>query len=133
MTRQIKFTFWLLALLFLALISILVYRQAFSQALALHPGNHRALLAEYSIQRGSVFTADGQILAESVPAGETFNRQYPFGDQAAAITGYWNPILGRTGLEASYNRWLVGEENFASVEDCLARLSITGNGVTISR
>lgn len=135
MAKRIIFTFWLLASLFLLTISMLVYRQVFSVNLAAHPGNHRALLAEYSIQRGSIFTADGAVLAESIASGDVFNRHYPLGEQAADITGYWNPIRGRSGLEQSYDRTLVGDETFAGIDDWFSSLvnhHHRGNDVTLT-
>lgn len=135
MAREIKLTFWALALIFVALMSILVYRQVFSAQLAEHPGNQRALLAEYSIDRGSIFSSDGEVLAESYSDGDIFKRRYPLGVEAAAITGYWNPIRGRSGLEETYNQWLTGSDKFATIDDWFSDLvnkRSRGNDLTLT-
>lgn len=135
MPRQIKIIFWLTASLFVLLISALTYRQAFSDSLESHPGNYRRLLVEYSIHRGSIFTADGKVLAESYAKGGDFRRRYPLGDVYSAVTGYWNPERGRSQIEESYNNWLLNEDKYVDFEDWFSSLvnrSHRGNDLTLT-
>ena len=79
-----------------------------------HPANFsRQLIAEYNVQRGKILTADGLVLAESVPAPEgsryRYERRYPQGDLYGYITGFYSRIYGRSALEQSMNTYLSGE------------------------
>ena len=79
-----------------------------------HPANFsRQLIAEYNVQRGKIITADGLVLAESVPAPEgsryRYERRYPQGDLYGYITGFYSRIYGRSALEQSMNSYLSGE------------------------
>lgn len=105
--------------LMLALAITLTYRQAFSEAISAHPGNRRALLEEFYVERGSIFTIDGAPLAVSKKTGETFKRSYPKGAQSAAVTGYYDPVRGRTGIEAAQSEWLAAGKHFRSFNDWL--------------
>jgi len=135
MDKQIKIIFWLTASLFILLISVLTFRQAFSASLDNHPGNYRRLLTEYSIHRGSIFTADGKVLAESFAKDGDWQRRYPLGDVYSAVTGYWNPDRGRSQIEQSFNYWLLNEDKYADFEDWFSSLvnrSHRGNDLTLT-
>jgi peptidoglycan glycosyltransferase len=108
MGLAIRRVFWFMSMFFLALVMVLTIRQVFSLALANHPGNRRQLLSEYLNERGAILAADNQVLAESVPVGKKFKRYYPKAEEMAAITGYWDPVHGRSGIEQSYNYLLSG-------------------------
>ncbi len=99
--------------LFLALVLNLTYQQVFtSGSVADNAANPRKLTREYSIDRGDILAADGlTVLAESVAAVGpiAFSRRYPQGADYAHITGYDSPQLGRAGLEAAYNDFLLAE------------------------
>jgi penicillin-binding protein A len=89
-----------------------------------NPKNARALLQEQRIKRGTIRSADGRILARSVPAqGETFRRRYPTDDLFAHAVGYSYIDLGRAGLERSRNEELSGQrtELVSAVESILGR------------
>jgi penicillin-binding protein A len=104
-----------LVVLFTVLFGQLAYVQVFAaDAIKNHPANFsRQLIAEYNVQRGSILTADGLVLAESVPAPEgsryRFERRYPQGDLYGYITGFYSRIYGRSALEQSFNSYLSGE------------------------
>src|SRR5690606_39019852 len=72
-----------------------------------HPANNREVLRDYDGPRGSIATADGVLLAESVPnpEGARFerSRRYPEGDLFAHTVGYYSLNIGSAGLEESYN------------------------------
>ena len=99
------------------LVIALTYRQAFSDEIASHPGNHRALIEEFSIERGKLLAADGTILARSEERNKIYHRVYPEGKVFASVTGYYSPTRGRFGLEASLSRWLAAKDHFRSFDD----------------
>ncbi len=74
------------------------------------PGNNRAVERDFSRPRGTIETADGVVLAESVPSDDRFKlqRTYPTGDLFAHTTGYFAFQLGSAGVEKEYNDELAG-------------------------
>jgi peptidoglycan glycosyltransferase len=74
-------------------------------------GNPQVKLAEDSHTRGLILSADGVVLAQSVPApkGSTFKyqREYPTRTLFGQITGVFSHIYGLYGVEDSYNSYLV--------------------------
>ena len=55
--------------------------------------------------RGTIYAADGQVLAMTEETGAGERRVYPFGNLFSHIVGY--DVLGRSGIEALENRTLV--------------------------
>jgi peptidoglycan glycosyltransferase len=104
-----------LVLLFTVLFGQLAYVQVFAaDDIKNNPANFsRQLIAEYNVQRGKILSADGLVLAESVPAPEgsryRYERRYPQGDLYGYITGFYSRIYGRSALEQSMNSYLSGE------------------------
>jgi peptidoglycan glycosyltransferase len=115
MERRIRRVGIALVVMFTVLFGQLAYVQVFAaDDIKNHPANFsRQLIAEYNVQRGSILTADGLVLAESVPAPERsryrFERRYPQGDLYGSITGFYSRIYGRSALEQSMNAYLSGE------------------------
>jgi penicillin-binding protein A len=115
MERRIRRLGIALVLLFTALFGQLAYVQVFAaDDIKNHPANFsRQLIAEYNVQRGKILTADGLVLAESVPAPAgsryRYERRYPHGDLYGYITGFYSRIYGRSALEQSMNSYLSGE------------------------
>lgn len=74
--------------------------------------NQRVLLAEYSRQRGQI-SAEGQVLARSVPSeGQyPFQREYPEGPAFASITGYYSLIYSASALERATDEVLNGSDD----------------------
>ena len=74
--------------------------------------NRRPLIAEQQIRRGSITTVDGELVAESLPAGggrnPVFVRRYPQGSLYGTPVGYSFVDIGRIGIELSENDLLVG-------------------------
>ena len=64
--------------------------------LANAPGNSRNLTNQFSTRRGAILTADGQVVAESVPSNDIyhFQRTYPHGMLYADVSGYDSIIYG---------------------------------------
>jgi peptidoglycan glycosyltransferase len=103
------------------------------------PENRRPLIEEQQIPRGTIQTADGVLLAESLPEGEgrnpVFVRRYPAEDPAT----FGNPVgysfvdVGRTGIELAENDLLSGEQNeFASIIDQLRDVPPEGADITLT-
>jgi len=81
-----------------------------SEALATDPNNPRVSLAKLSQSRGQILAADGSVLAESIPTPKgqyKYKRVYPQGSMMGHITGFYSPVYGTWGIEASYNSSLI--------------------------
>jgi penicillin-binding protein A len=75
-----------------------------------NPANNREVERDFSSPRGSIITADGTVVARSVPSNDQYKlqREYPTGELFAHVTGYFAFELGSAGLERSYNDELAG-------------------------
>ncbi|MDH5236521.1 MAG: penicillin-binding protein 2, partial [Acidimicrobiia bacterium] len=74
-------------------------------------GNSRSVVREFGQRRGSISTADGVVVAESIEVDDAdFERQrvYPHGELYAHLTGHYSFNVGATGLERSYDDQLAG-------------------------
>ena len=94
--------------------------------------NRRELLEEQKIRRGTIRSADGQVLARSVRRrGDIFTRRYPTRDLFAHAVGYSYTTIGRAGLERSRNDELTGRrtELVTALESVLGRAE-EGDDVT---
>src|SRR3954451_4494063 len=67
------------------------------------PNNTRAVVRDFTRPRGLILTADGQVLAQSVPAADRYKelRQYPLADLFGEVTGYFSFKYAPAGLEPS--------------------------------
>ncbi|MBQ3301104.1 MAG: FtsW/RodA/SpoVE family cell cycle protein, partial [Eggerthellaceae bacterium] len=101
-------------------------------------GNNHTIARQAQVKRGSISTYDGVLLAESVlPTDGTnqYQRVYPAGDLASHIVGYYSTKYGTSGIEATRNDTLTGEQNYATWLDVLnAQAGITspGNDITLT-
>lgn len=136
LTRRLRAVGAFLVVLMVALTANLTYLQAFAaDSIAANPANTRGLAAELRQQRGSIITADGVVLAESVPSGDVYARRYPQGALAAHVVGYYSVRFGRAGVEASANETLAGKRDFSSFADMIAAASgarVPGNDVRLT-
>ncbi len=84
-----------------------------------NPVNNRAILRDFTQPRGTVATADGVVLARSVPSDDRFElqREYPEGALFAHITGHFSFTLGSSGVERTYNDELAGRTLDLSFQD----------------
>jgi peptidoglycan glycosyltransferase len=74
------------------------------------PGNPRNTLQRYDLPRGTIESAGGQVLAESVPTHHglyKYQRVYPTGSLFAQVVGFTSYIYGLSGVEAAYNKYLI--------------------------
>ena len=100
-----------------------------------HPANTRGLAQEIRSPRGSIVTADGTLLAESVADGEIYRRRYPADSLAAHAVGYYSVTYGRSGIEAAMNDTLSGQRVFRTFRDAVdaaAGLPVRGNDVWLT-
>ncbi len=111
MDRQIRRLGLALAVLFVVLFLQLNNLQVLQASkLSNAPGNIRNTLDNFSRPRGVIQTADGVVVAKSVPTNDfyKFQRQYPEGPLFAQITGYFSFIYGSSGVEQTYTSQLAG-------------------------
>jgi peptidoglycan glycosyltransferase len=113
MDRQIrKLGFVLMALFVLLFLQLNNLQVLQADKLADDPRNTRNATRDFSKPRGQILSADGAVLARSVPAGGPFERlrQYPEHDLFAHITGYFSFTYGSSGIERRYNDVLAGRD-----------------------
>ena len=132
MNGAIRKVGYALILLVLILVGQLTYLQVVDASrLADDPNNIRKFLRDFNRARGEILTADGQVVAKSVPApGELkYQRVYPTADLFSIISGYQSFVVGNTGVEASYNGALTGRDRGLDFESVLSGKDNTGNVV----
>ena len=100
------------------------------------PGNMHALYSQFDKPRGTIVTADGKVIAAStkLPADSNsqfdYQREYPYGDLYANITGYYSWGYGRTQLERTQNDVLAGktaQQQLEATGDLFAAGDVTGS------
>lgn len=100
------------------------------------PGNNHTLMQESDTERGSISTYDGVVLAESQQTEDgSYERVYPAGDLASHVVGYYSTQYGTSGIEASENETLKGQQNYASWTDVInaaAGINTPGNDVRLT-
>jgi len=115
MNRPIRRVGYAVIVLMLVLVAQLTYLQVVdANHLANDPRNVRKTLHAYNRARGEILTADGAIVAQSVPTTGDFKyqRKYPLGDLFAQVSGYQSfvGLVGSTGVESSYDKVLTGQD-----------------------
>ena len=105
-----------------------------------NPDNRRLLIEEQQVERGTITSSDGVLIAESNPAGaeqnpnqRVFVRTYPEGSLFANPVGYSFVEVERSGIELSENDLLAGDQNeFASLIDQLSGTPREGADITLT-
>ncbi len=112
MSRPIIRLYVVFALLFGVLAGFTSYWSVWdAEDLNDNPKNARSIIAEARVKRGTIRTADREVLARSVRAGGgTYRRSYPRPDLFPHEVGYSFLTRGRAGLEQFYNDDLAGRE-----------------------
>src|SRR5260370_8958322 len=106
--------------LFLALAAQLANLQTVQASKLNHdPRNTREAVGDFDRNGGVLQTADGVMIAQSVPSNDSFHyqRQYPAGPLFAFITGYQSFIYGADGIENTYGSTLSGRDLPVRVND----------------
>lgn len=134
MNRQIRRLGAGLIACYVALFAMLSYWQVLeAQSLQDHPSNLRGIIRDFNQPRGTIETADGVLLARSVPSGDDrfpLQREYLEPGRYAHLTGYFSLELGAAGIEQEYNTELAGrtfEQQFARFSDLFVDHDTTGD------
>ncbi len=100
----------LFAVLFLQLNNIQVLQ---ASKLDNKPGNALTASSTNVEPRGSIVARNGTVLARSVPVSDQYHYQrvYSNGPLYADVTGFYSLIYGTSGIESSYNQYLVAQPN----------------------
>lgn len=128
---------FLFTALFAVLIGNITYIQVIkaSEYQDMPSNNHTINKARY-IKRGSIITADGLTLAESIQQADgTYARSYPNGNLAAHVVGYYSQQYGTMGIENTQNDTLTGSKDYSSWQNALnslAGISEPGNSVQLT-
>ncbi|MDX6635616.1 MAG: penicillin-binding protein [Solirubrobacterales bacterium] len=135
MNRQIVKLFAFVVVLFGILVGFTSYWSVFdADALKEKDANKRPLLEQQQIPRGRILTADGTLIAKSVPkgrgSGKRYVRRYPEGALFGHPIGYSFVRYGDSEFEQFHNEDLVGEgSEFSSIVDELLGERQEGNDI----
>jgi peptidoglycan glycosyltransferase len=111
--RSIRWLGLVIMALFVAMVVQLANLQVVQASKFNHnPLNTRQVVADFSRPRGVIQTADGVVLAESVPSNDIYKYQrvYPHGLEYAFLTGYFSFLYGSEGVEHQYADQLAGRD-----------------------
>lgn len=137
LANRLTRTVFLFTALFAVLIGNITYIQVIkaSEYQDMPSNNHTINKARF-IKRGSIITADGLTLAESVQQADgTYARSYPNGNLAAHVVGYCSQQYGTMGIENTQNDTLTGSKDYSSWQNALnslAGISEPGNSVQLT-
>ena len=137
LANRLTRTVFLFTALFAVLIGNVTYIQVIkaSEYQDMPSNNHTINKARY-IKRGSIITADGLTLAESIQQADgTYARSYPNGNLAAHVVGYYSQQYGTMGIENTQNDTLTGSKDYSSWQNALnslAGISEPGNSVQLT-
>jgi penicillin-binding protein A len=117
-----------LAVFALALLGALILATTYWQSwaapgLANRKGNAIQVVAQFTIERGNIYAADGRTVlaantARQVNGRTLYFRRYPTRGLAAHVVGYSTQVRSRAGLEKSMNDFLTGSNaNLSTVVD----------------
>ena len=125
------------AVLFAMLIANLAYIQVIrADEIKDMPSNNHTIARKAYVDRGSILTSDGVVLAESVRQQDgTYVRSYPQGQLASHTVGYLSTRYGSTGIESTYDATLTGSTDYSdwgSALNDVAGAPTTGNDVVLT-
>ncbi len=103
-----------------------------ANSLATSPKNPRVLALERDDPRGDIISADGVVLASSVPSSGYYEYKRVYNPYTAEIfsqiVGFDSLIYGKTGVEAEYDSYLESHTRPAkTLRDLLTNRTTTGN------
>ncbi len=120
-------------------LSLIVYLSYFiifeAEAVKKHPANRRASIVESEIQRGSIYDCNGEVLAYSEGEPGNYTRINNFPNLYSHIIGYSHPSLGKSGLESSYNDYLLnrnGNQTLKQMSNFLRDDKKMGNNLVLT-
>ncbi len=121
----------LFGLLF-AQLNNLQFRQA--GRLSSDPRNTRAIVVDFSRERGRILAADGTVLADSVPTDDALKRlrRYPEGPLYSPVLGYFSFNYGSDGAEREFSADLAGRKVTINNLDDLLSATPQTNDITLT-
>lgn len=109
LNKRIIHVLVVVCLMFLSLVSYLLYFNMFdAQEVASNPYNKRQWEDEKQVKRGNIYDRDGVLLAETLVDGDARTRSYPQGNLYSHIVGYYSRTYGKSQLEMTYDKELMG-------------------------
>jgi peptidoglycan glycosyltransferase len=101
------------------------------------PDNPQVIEAQRSQPRGAILSADGVVLAKSVPAPPSdyykYQRVYPTGSLFGQITGYFSHEYGiEDGVEKTYNSYLLSHNRPVKTIRDLLTTTVEVDNVTLT-
>lgn len=131
-SRIRRLAFGLMALYVALFVSLQIPQMFKSKQLNTNPANTRQIEQVFDKPRGNIITADGVVIARSVPTkpGSRFKyqREYPRGELFAAVTGYFTLANGATQIERTQNDILSGKDvPIRNIGDIVGRTDPTGD------
>ncbi len=134
MRSAIKKIFWLYALIFLIMIVYLLKLCLYdSHSFVANPFNPRLSQSYEGIKRGSIYDANGDVIAEDVKQEDgSFKRVYTNAEYYAHVVGY--TVKGKAGVESKYNFRLetISSEFVQRLAQLLWGKDIEGNGLVLT-
>ena len=133
MNQQIRKLAAGLLVLYLALfVTLNVVQVGKQEALNAHPQNNRQTIRDFNRPRGPIVTADGVVVARSVPVTDPdsqfkYQREYPTGDLFSSISGYYTYSFGSSQLEKTQNDVLMGDTTQQKVDGVFGGTDNTGS------
>lgn len=109
-----------LALMLAVGLSAAYWAIAGRDSLLLRDDNPRRIEALASIQRGSIYDREGQLLADTVAGAGALERRYPRPSAFSAV-GYYSLRYGVSGAEAAFDKLLSGSRELRSLSDYFKR------------
>lgn len=100
-----------------------------------HPSNRRGYIEEAQIKRGDIYDRNGELLATSKGEPGHYHREYSYPILYSHIIGYSHPSLGKSGLEASYNDFLLnknGNRAIVKISNWLSNKKQGGNSLILT-
>ncbi len=103
-----------ISLMFLVLITYLLWFNMFkSKEVSTNSYNKRQWESEQRVIRGSIYSSEQVLLAETEVQGDARIRKYPRRNLYSHIIGYCSQVYGKTQLEMAYDNELVGKGNIS--------------------
>lgn len=137
MTRSIIRVTLIMAVLLVAVLINITYIQVFkADDYRTAAGNSRAILEEYSRERGPILVGREQVAKSVETGGELrYERDYPQGPMYAPATGFYSQVYGATGIEKAENPVLSGTDDrllFDRLRQLLTGQNPQGGAVTLT-
>ena len=133
MNKQIRKLAAGFLVLYIALFAALNVIQVTKKAeLNAAPQNNRQTIRDFNRRRGPIITADGVVVARSVPVADPastykYQREYPTLNLFSNITGYYTYSFGSTQLEKTQNDVLMGDTTQQKVDSVFGGADNTGS------